>query len=824
MRKPLFFLLGLLCHLAQGQLTGQASSAAILADLENLANTQRVLYLAAHPDDENTRFIAWLENHRHIRTAYLSLTRGDGGQNLIGPELGAALGVLRTQELMQARELDRGEQYFSRAVDFGYSKTAEETLDFWDERKILADVVWVIRQFKPDAIVTRFPPDARGGHGHHTASAILGLQAIALAASDTAFAQQLDLTEPWSCPRLFWNHSSWWEPKLDSIAAADPDYLELEVGDYNPNLGLSCNEIASLSRTQHKSQGFGVSIARGKQTEYLKRLYGERAEKDLLDGIPAGWARYGWSEGDLLLQDLLARYDPQNPGASLPALQAFWEGAKKQDLPREGEYLRRQVGQIMGKMLGLEAELRSPDARAVPGQMLNLRLRLLVRQPIPVQLEKVQIGGEELAYQEQLPLNTWWEDTLPAPPLEKISQPYWLEKSYGNSFAVEEQHLIGLPENPPALKATAFLKIGGDIFPMAVPVRHLETDRVEGEVNRPLLVYPNFTLQPDKHNLIFVDEAPQTVQLRVKTHQIEPLRLAANAEGWAVEPQQVDLEFHGGRDATIEFTVRPLKNAPPAAVLRFSNLLSASDKRRELLEVTELNYDHIDPRVLFEPAQVQLTKLDLHKRGEKVGYIVGAGDRVPEALRQMGYQVDLLDAEALRQGDLSQYQAILAGIRAYNTQAWLPEVQAQLMAYVAAGGNYIVQYNTRSRDLLSESLGPYPFSLSRERVTEEDAPVTFALPEHPLLNTPNRLDRDDFDHWVQERGLYFAGEWDERYQAPLSWHDRNEPPRQGALLFARHGKGAFMYSGISFFRQLPAGVPGAYRLLANMISFQSPVE
>lgn len=806
-------------HISQAQSLPGSSS--IYHQLQKLATTPRVLYLAAHPDDENTRIISWLENHQHVRTAYLSLTRGSGGQNLIGSELGAQLGVLRTQELMQARAIDGGEQYFSRAVDFGYSKTAEETLEFWDKDKILSDVVWVIRKFRPDVIITRFPADARGGHGHHTASAVLALEAFDIAGKETAYPEQLEYVQPWQPKRIFWNHSTWWNQNLDSIAQANPDYTVVEVGEYNPVLGFSTNELASFSRTQHKSQGFGVSVDRGSVKEYLQLLKGEKLDGHIFDGINTGWARYGWPEGDELMQRILENYDVSNPAASIPALMKFWEASQllaQEDVRRD---LNRQLQNLMAQMLGLHVELTATKEYLTQGEEVQLNLRAIKRAAPALELSNIRLNAVDFPVKKDLPQNQEVNHEVKATVFQENSQPYWLQSPYRYIYQVDDQELIGLPENDPALTAQVYFRFkkGDAAFMLEVPAVYKTTDRVEGEVKKPLMVTPAYTVNLSSRNLIFVDEHTQTVNLDIKAFEPGTLRLGLAAQGWEVEPAQSELHFsEAGQERSLQVSIRPKGESTKTAVLQVLQSTDVS-QNAPVYSINEIGYQHIDKRVVFEPANLKLVKIPLRKTGQRVGYIPGAGDEVMEALELMGYQVDLLDEAALKTADLSKYQAVVAGIRAYNTQPWLPAMRPKLMAYVEQGGNYIVQYNTRSRDLLTNEIGPYPFEISRERVTEEDAAPTFLEPQSPVLNYPNNITAQDFDGWVQERGLYFAGEWDERYHTPIGWNDTGEPMRKGGLLLANHGDGAFIYTGISFFREVPAGVEGAFRLLANLISY-----
>jgi len=816
-KLSLFILSFVFClgALAQKDLSGGD----ILHSLKKLQNPTRVLYLAAHPDDENTRMIAWLNNGVGARTAYLSLTRGDGGQNLIGTELGNKLGVLRSQELLQARKIDNGEQFFSRAIDFGYSKTAAETMEKWGEEEILSDVVWVIRNYRPDVIITRFPADSRGGHGHHTASAMLGIKAFEIAGDPKSFPEQLAYVKTWQPKRIYWNSSVWWNRGLDSIAQNNEDYVIVDVGGYNSLLGQSYNEIASHSRTQHKSQGFGVSVSRGSSKEYLQYLAGEKAKDDLFDGINPKWERYSFKVGDKKLAAIIDDFDASQPTASIPALLELKEEANKINDASQRQYFKSQIDEIVIAALGWHAELLSPKSYLTPGSEAELTLEVINRSSTPATIESITYNGKEVAINADLESNVMLNKNIDIVVEEEVSQPYWLNNPGENLFTIKDQQLIGKPEHKPLPQAKLKFTIQGETHDITLPVTHKYSDRVEGEIIEPVFVVPRVVVSPNQENMIFVGDEAQPLELEVRTFNGVEKKLVISSEGWEVEPSEIVVNGNGTEDIhTVLLTVTPKENSTQTELkIDIANESPA-------LNLTEIRYPHIDDRLVFEPAVVNLIKVNLKKEGERIGYIAGAGDKVAEAIRLMGYQVDILSESEIKNTDLSKYKSIVAGIRAYNTQEWLPQVKDILMDYVNQGGNYIVQYNTSSRDLLSDDIGPYPFEISRDRVTEEDAEPQFLRPENPVFNTPNKIIMEDFDNWVQERGLYFANQWDEKYEAPLGWNDQDEPVRAGGLLIGEFGKGAFIYTGISFFRELPAGVSGAYRLLANILSYTNTAE
>ncbi len=801
----------------------QSASSAILHELYKLKNPTRILYVAAHPDDENTRMISWLANGVGCETAYLSLTRGDGGQNLIGEELGAKLGVLRTQELMQARNIDGGRQYFSRAVDFGYSKSAGETLEKWGEEKVLHDVVLMIRKFRPDVIITRFPPDARGGHGHHTASAVLAVKAFEKAGDESVFPEQLQHVKTWKAKRIYWNTSIWWGEPLDSLSRTDDRYLKVDVGAYNPILGVNYNELASLSRTQHKSQGFGVSVKRGRSPEYLYYLAGDKAKADLFEDLGQSWSRHGFKEGDGMLQMIIDNFDPADPSASVEALFKLKNEAEKINDPVQQSYFRQKLEEIILSCIGWHAELLGSGQYIQDAGNVELNLEVLVRSGIPITLKEVGIGGRKKSINTSLAENVIHKESLSFIAEDQknaFSQPYWLEKPYTNLFEVGDIKKIGKPENDSRIKAELSISIAGNEMKTEVAATYKYSDRVKGEIITPVFITPKAIVNPLVKNLVFVKKEMQQLPLEIRFlgNGTVQLKFSSPDNTWEIEPKELLIDPQGKATVNITLQVTPL------AVKNDRSKLTVLLDDEQALALTEIEYEHIDKRLVFEPAEVKLIKLNLQKRGSDIGYIPGAGDEVAQAIEQLGYQVDILDEEKIRKSDLSKYHTIIAGIRAYNTESWLPGVKDVLMEYVKNGGNYIVQYNTLSRDLLSQDIGPYPFQISRERVTEEDAEAEFLLPDHPVLNEPNKLSKEDFENWVQERGLYFAGSWDDTYEAPIGWHDKGENSRNGSLIIAHHGKGAFMYTGISFFRELPAGVPGAFRLLANLLSYENPAS
>ncbi|HEY9081989.1 MAG TPA: PIG-L family deacetylase [Vicingaceae bacterium] len=788
--------------------------------LNKLNTLGSVLYLAAHPDDENTRLIAYMANEKLMRTGYLSLTRGDGGQNLIGTEQGGLMGVVRTQELLEARKIDGGEQFFTRAVDFGYSKTPEETFAKWDKQKVLADVVYVIRKFRPDVIITRFPKTAYAGHGHHTASAILAEEAFDLAADSTAFPEQLIYVDVWQPKRLFLNASTWWDKDLPEKAKGNPDYITLDVGTYNPLLGKAYSEIAAESRTMHKSQGFGAAKVRGVQDEYLVLKKGKKFENDVFDGINYSWNRIeGGKEISALILEATTNFDAEHPEKIVPILLKVF--TKINALPYSSwKYVKlAEVSRLISSCMGLHAEFIADDFSATPGTLVNGVINIVNRSNLKVKLTNVGIMEKDSTINLELPKNEMQNINLPfVCENEANTNPYWLNKPYEGIFEVAQQDMIGLPQNLNKLYAAIMLEVEGKFFYITQPLQYKWTDRVKGEIYRPFIVLPKITAAVAENVYVFSANTPKKVVVTIKSHEKNSNGNVSLAlpKGWKASPELADFSIdEKNQEQQVVFMVTPSTTASEVEMKVLINNVPAK-------EAIFIEYDHIKIQTVLKEARAKMVRLDVKTNGQKIGYIMGAGDEVPNALEQLGYQVVLLDEDKLKNGNLSQYDAIICGIRAYNTNKYMSNVYTTIMDYIKNGGNYIVQYNV-NRGLVTDKIGPYNFNISKDRVTEEDADVTFVDGKHSILNYPNKLTADDFEGWVQERGLYFADEWDEEFQPILMMNDKGETSKKGSVLVAHYGKGSFIYTGVSFFRELPAGVSGAFRLFANMVSYK-PVE
>jgi len=796
----------------------------ILLKMNKLNILGSALYLAAHPDDENTRLIAYLGNERLVSTAYLAITRGDGGQNLIGPELREGLGVIRTQELLAARRLDGGQQFFTRANDFGYSKTADETLKIWDKDKVLSDVVWVIRKFRPDVIITRFPPDARAGHGHHTSSAILAEEAFKIAGTN-AYPGQLTLVKKWQPTRIAINSGRWWDKDIEKRAGV----IKVDAGAFNPLLGLSFGEIAAESRSMHKSQGFGVSRVRGEQMEYMTVVDGLASSDDLFSGIDLSWKRVGKSAITLKVNRLISSFDPMHPEASVKELFSVRDAiAQVAD-----DYWRKkklaEVDELIMECSGLFTGSWAQDYTVVPGEKLKTNLELVNRSDLPWQLVKIKFISMDsslnlnLADNKRNILNL----SQQVSPDRDYSGPYWLKEPHTlGMYTVKSQKMRGLAQNPPAFTVRITLALENHTLERTIPVIYRWTDRVNGEMHRPLTVTPPVFTNFNTPVNIFTTKAKQlqVVVMAGKSNVKGSLTLTAPPE-WKISPDRVDISLeHKWDEQLVTFTAIPPAHDESASIIAKFRL---GDKDYNY-SIKEIKYTHIPYQVLLPKAEIKAEKITIHSAATTVGYIMGAGDAVPEALEQLGIEVRMLGQADITKKNLQNLDAVVLGIRAVNTLEWLPAKKDILLSYVKEGGTLVTQYNT-TRRINWEQFAPYPLAFTGRsadsRIAEETAKIHVLLPNHTVMNFPNTIVEKDFDGWVQERGLYFPSSWDSHYKAVLSGHDSNETKAlDGGLLITKYGKGYYVYTGYSWFRELPAGVPGAYRLFANIISLGSSAK
>jgi LmbE family N-acetylglucosaminyl deacetylase len=818
-------------------------AAQIQLALKKLTVVGSALYVAAHPDDENTALIAYLGNERLYRTGYLSMTRGDGGQNLLGDEKGELLGVIRTQELLAARRTDGSEQFFTRALDFGFSKGPQETLAIWGHDLALADVVWNIRRFQPDVLITRFPTTGEGGHGHHTASAILAVEAFSAAGDPSKFPEQLKYVGVWQPKRLFWNRFTFQPVKPDDPSVAKS--LRIDIGAFNPLLGRSYTEIAAESRSMHKSQGFGAAERRGTFLNYFDQLAGDPAKSDIFEGIDTSWSRYpGGDAVGKVLQQASDSYDPKNPSKSIPLLlQAYdlldrlraggaWASSPWADVKQ------RDLLNAIRACAGISIDVAAGDSSVTAGSSIPVSVSVVNRSDYPFNLSMVASRyadpskGVNAPLVNNVPIKTDLSIKVPAD--FAISQPYWLQKPPNKgSYVVDDQKLIGTPENAAAIPILVTLTDNAmHTIIFEVPAVYRWTDAVQGERTRVVDVTPPMTVNLGSGVYLFPDAQakPLTVWLRnfsgsgPVSVRLKFVKFSggvdvpnAALQSWRSEPTSVVVNFaKKGDEAHATFMVKP----PAAELISYVAAEAETvDGKKIDTGITNIDYPHIPPQRVFGDAVAKLVRVNVKKVGNRVGYIMGAGDDVSSALRQVGYDVTLLTDDDLDRGDFAKYDAIVTGVRAYNARPRMRLAHPKLMEYVKNGGTLVVQYNsTNPQPLLVDVPGPYPFKVSTERVTVEEAPVRFVHPDSPLLNVPNKITQADFSGWVQERGLNFVKDWDPQYQTVLASNDPGEPEKEGGELYAHYGKGTFIYTSYAWFRQLPAGVPGAYKLFVNLVS------
>jgi LmbE family N-acetylglucosaminyl deacetylase len=798
-------------------------AAQIRLALDRLDVVGSALMIAAHPDDENTALLAWLANGRKVRTAYLSMTRGDGGQNLIGSESGVALGLIRTQELLAARRIDGAEQMFTSALDFGYSKNTEETLRFWEKDRVLADVVRAIRTYQPDVIVTRFTPRL-GGHGNHTASAALAEEAFAAAADPNRFPEQLRTLKPWRAKRLVWNAFRFGGAGPDTT----PGRIQLDLGAYDPLLGRSFTELAGESRSMHKSQGFGAAERRGTWTNAFEVRLGDPATRDLFEGVDLSWKRVPGGEAVAkALADAHKAWDPAAPHLMLPALARARKAMATLGDAAIVRHKRAEIDELMRACAGLWLEAIAASPEVSPGGSVAIATGALRRSPAEVVLESVELRpeGGGSATVRTLANNEPAVDTfrVSVPQTARPSQPFWLRSPpRAGSFTLDDPAEALNPENAPAFAARFVVRVAGERITYDVPVAYRSTDRVLGERYRDLVIVPPATMRFEDEVYVFPLPGAAAKDVRITLASADRavdglLRLVLPA-GWtslpAAAPGAYAIRLPGAaQETTVTFRVTP----GPGSYTGAMRAEFVAEGRTWTTRSFEIDHDHIPVQVLFPAADARLVRDEVVCTAREVGYLEGSGDAGPQALRAMGVRVTPLSDEDVEHADLSKYDAIVAGIRAYNTRPRLRALEPRLLEYVAGGGRLIVQYNT-SEPGLGEGLGPYPFTISRDRVTDETAAMTLTKPDHPLVTRPNPIAARDFDGWIQERGIYFAGPFDSRYESVLACHDPGENDLAGGLIYARHGRGVFVYTGLVFFRELPAGVPGAYRLFANLVS------
>ena len=825
MKKIILLFLLITYQFSNAQDPEKLNSSEIFESIQKLNFLGSVLYFAAHPDDENTRLISYFSNKVHARTAYLSLTRGDGGQNLIGPEIRELLGVIRTEELLAARKIDGGEQFFSRANDFGYSKTPKETLAIWNEDEVMRDVIKTIRKFQPDIIINRFDHRTPGStHGHHTTSAMLSVEAFDKAANKNVYPEQFENFSTWQPKRLFFNTSWWFYGSQEKFEAADKsNFLNYDIGTYYPTRGMSNSEIASLSRSEHKSQGFGNTSERGKSTEYIELIKGDFPKNgDIFAGVNTTWSRVkGGKKIGKILAEVEENYNFENPSESLPQLMEAYQLIQELENKHWRVIKTEEITHIITACTGLYLEANTSTEFATKNSAIKINLEATNRNSAKIQLEKISFSNlnEEVQINSTLTNNEPFYKSISAkiPSSINYTNPYWLNApSSLGMYTVEDESLIGLPETPAPIQAEFILKIDGKNISFTRDLVYKTNDPVDGEVFEPLAIVPEVSVALENSTLIFKDNQPKQVNVKVTAYKNDLNgKLSLDLpENWQVSPQSMDVNLaQNGASQNYVFTLTPPENDDEA----FIQPVFQDGEELFSKEVNVISYDHIPQQTVMLPAKTKVIKLNIQKKGNKIAYIQGAGDVVPESLQAIGYDVELLKPSEITTAKLQDFDAVVVGIRAYNTQDELAFKQETLFNYVKNGGTMVVQYN-KHRGLITENIAPYSLQLSYDRVTDEFSKVNFLAKDHPVLNTPNKITKKDFEGWVQERGLYFPDEWSEEFTPILGMKDEGEKELKGSLLVANYGKGHYVYTGLSFFREFPAGVSGAYKLFANLLS------
>jgi LmbE family N-acetylglucosaminyl deacetylase len=794
---------------ARAQAPETVTSGEIYLRLNKLNVLGSVLYMAAHPDDENSRLIAYMAKDRLYRTAYLSMTRGDGGQNLIGDEQGVELGLIRTQEMLAARRVDGADQFFSRAFDFGFSKSTDEALATWGKEKVLSDAVWIIRKFQPDVIITRFPPDSRAGHGHHSASAVIARDAFAAAADPSRFPEQFKYgVKPWQVKRVLWNSFNFGA----GANTTSEDQMKIDVGGFNSILGKSYGELAAISRTNHKSQGAALTPARGQSMEYFTPVAGEPAHSDPMEGVETSWRRVeGGEKIEGLVNQLVKDFSLLHPERSVAGLAEVYKAISQLKDGYWKTQKLKEVRQLIGDCSGLWLEAVTRTPYAVQGDSLAVTVTINDRLHAPLSIADVTLGGGfSVTLNQELEgdKNVSFSRNIYISPDKPVTQPYWLvQEMSAGSFNVNDQTQIGNPQGAPAYEVAFRISVGGQEMVITRPVQYKYTDPVKGELYQPVTVLPQVTAKFDPALVLFTDGEEKDFRADAVDH---------GHSGWPKFSLTPTPDVTVGPPSNFSWLAKPAKGKRESVT---ANLLAERDGRKDtVVQLTTIAYDHI-PRIdYFRLAKEKFVLADVKIAGHRIGYIEGAGDKVPEALAQMGYEVVQLRERDCTPAYLKQFDAVIAGVRAYDVHSWLSLRHEALMEYVKDGGNLIVQYNRDNLGRMTTSIGPYNFAVSNIRVTDENAKVNFLKPEHRVLNFPNTITSTDFEGWIQERGIYFAGQADTAYQQVLSMNDPGEQPQKGSLLIGYYGKGTFVYTGLVFFRELPAGVPGAYRLMANIIA------
>lgn len=787
------------------------SSVEIYEQVQKLNFLGKVLYVAAHPDDENTKLITYFSNHYHAQTAYLSLTRGDGGQNLIGTELREKLGAIRTQELLAARRIDGGEQFFTRANDFGFSKEPNETFSIWNKNEVMEDVIQVIETFRPDIIVNRFSHNTPGTtHGHHTASAMLSLEAY-------------DLVK-YKPKRIFFNTSWWFYGSQEAFDAADKSkLLAINSNVFYPLKGKSNNEIAALSRSQHKCQGFGTLGSRGDEIEYLELLKGDLpSNTNLFEGIDTSWNRVkGGNEIGKILYEIEKNFNFGNPSVHIPNLIKAYDLIQKLEDSHWKEIKSKQIIKIIEACSGLFMEAVADTETTTKDSNFNINIEVINRSQsnaklISVKALQLPLETKNAVLKNNEKTSFQFKNVIIGENVD-YSNLFWLkEKQTEGMYRVSDKSIRILPEVSSNFPVVFTIEIEGKTIEFVKNICYKFNNPDDGETYVPFTVLPSVTSSIEPKVVIFNATQPKEITVVVKAHKANisgKLSLDIPAD-WKVSPNEISFEIAAkNEDKKFTFTLYPTKKEITTKIKAKVEINNQTIDK----ELITIQYPHIPKQTILVPSESKIVKLDIETKGKNIGYIIGAGDEVNKNIENLGFTVTNINVNEITDDNLKRFDAIILGIRAFNVIDELKYKNKTLFNYVSNGGNLIVQYNT-TNNLVTKEIAPYNLELSRDRVTDENAKVTFLQPEHKVLNQPNKITEKDFTGWVQEQGLYYPNKWSNEFIPILASNDEGEPSKTGGLVIAKFGKGNYIYTGLSFFRELPEGVSGAYRLLANLIA------
>jgi LmbE family N-acetylglucosaminyl deacetylase len=848
-------------HFAKAQVRPiyDRGSAGLGQQLKRLQTTASAMHTAAHPDDEDSGLLAYLARKEMARTSYLSLNRGEGGQNVIGTELFESLGVIRTEELLQARRLDGGEQYFTRVMDYGFSKTRKEAASIWTEEKTLADMVRAIRLFRPLVILSRFSGTPADGHGHHQLAGYLTPIAFKAAADPKMFPEHFaEGLEPWQATKLYVGQGFTNNPNNQPT-------LVLNTGEYDNLIGRSYFEIAMEGRSQHKSQEMGMLELRGKFTSGLRLAenLGGKVEKEtsVFDGIDTsikGIAKLANDSNSNLPPKLaelqttaelaLKSYDIYDQSKLIPILakgyrQAVDAGNSTQN-PTSKWYLRKKEKEFavaLQMAAGVVFDALSDSETIVAGDSSVVGVRTFAPENSQVKVKEIKINAPKdwkiESTEEPKDTGTGFRPRretafeakffkVSAPANAKPTQPYWLETQRNKDFTFNwnDEMSANYPIQKPLLTAEAKIEIGGEEITVKKDVEFRYSDDIRGEIRREVAVVPHVAVMVDS-NLIIAPKSNKPTNHKVvvsvtnnsprETKGMVSLNLPTNWKSNPLSPE-FTLKQRGDKTA-VSFDVTIPANS---AVNDYKITANATVNGNNFNQTQQaIAYPHIQTHYRYFPSEISAKVLDLKISNVKVGYIMGSGDKVPEAIKRLGLDVQMLEEKDLATGDLSKFDTIVVGIRASQVRPDYVANNGRVLDFARNGGNLIVQY--QQAEISRFNMLPFPAKSSNQRVTDENAKVTILEPKNPIFNLPNKITDADFENWVQERNLYCLTDFSSDYTPLLSAADEGEEQIKGGMLYAKLGKGNYIYTSYSWFRQLPVGNSGAYRIFANMLSLGS---